>query len=209
MKKIIFTICLSAFAFLGRSQSSKYLPAMEANLKIMDTAKAPSTYLDLSAKFERIANAEKTQWLPYYYAALALDLYGFHAPDNKKDELGDKALALIDQAEKINDNSELYAPKYMAYIIQMLLDPMNRYQAYGMLANESLEKGMKLDSLNPRLYYLKGAGLLQTPTFAGGGKDAAKPYLEKSIELFDKEKPAKLYPNWGKNQALESLEKCK
>ncbi|QES87795.1 hypothetical protein [Rhizosphaericola mali] len=209
MKKLIFTICLCAIAYFGHSQSSKYLPAMEANLKIMDTAKAASTYLDLSGKFERIANAEKTQWLPFYYAALSLDLYGFQAPESKKDEIGDKALALIDQAQKLNDNSELYAPKYMAYIIQMLVDPMNRYQSYGMLANDALSQGMKLDSLNPRLFYLKGSGLLQTPTFAGGGKDAAKPYLEKSIELFDKEKPAKMYPNWGKTQALETLEKCK
>ena len=44
---------------------------MEARVAAIDTTRNPSELTDLANAFERIADAEKTQWLPYYYAALA------------------------------------------------------------------------------------------------------------------------------------------
>ena len=42
-----------------------------------------------------------------------------------------------------------------------------------------------------------------------GGKDKAKPVLEKALELFNTEKTQPLYPHWGKNLTEQALEKCK
>ena len=51
-------------------------------------------------------------------------------------------------------------------------------------ASEALQKGLALDPNNPRLYYLQGMSLFNTPAQFGGGKDKAKPLFEKSVALF-------------------------
>jgi hypothetical protein len=40
--------------------------------------------LNLANNFERIATAEKNQWLPYYYAAFCQVNLGFIEKDNEK-----------------------------------------------------------------------------------------------------------------------------
>ena len=44
---------------------------MEALVPAVDTTREQEALIDLANSFERIANAEKTQWLPFYYAAFA------------------------------------------------------------------------------------------------------------------------------------------
>ncbi len=45
---------------------------MKKNLALFDSAKTTADYQTLANTFERIGDAEKTQWLPYYYAGLVL-----------------------------------------------------------------------------------------------------------------------------------------
>ena len=54
------------------SQSEKYTQAMKTNLSKFDSIKSSEEYQALAATFERIGDAEKTEWLPYYYSSLAL-----------------------------------------------------------------------------------------------------------------------------------------
>ncbi|HLY69983.1 MAG TPA: hypothetical protein VKR53_09645, partial [Puia sp.] len=61
---------------------------------------------------------------------------------------------------------------------------------------------------NPRLYYLQGMSMFNTPEQFGGGKDKAKPLFAKSVELFKKQEHKPLYPNWGQDQAEQMLAKC-
>jgi hypothetical protein len=67
---------------------------------------------------------------------------------------------------------------------------------------------MKLDPNNPRLYYLQGMTLFNTPEQFGGGKDKAKPVFEKSVALFKTAQSKELYPDWGKDQAEQMLARC-
>jgi len=46
------------------------MKAMQNLVPAIDTTWSADGLRDLSNSFERIADAEKTQWLPYYYAAL-------------------------------------------------------------------------------------------------------------------------------------------
>lgn len=210
MKKIIFSLMLlTSIASIAKAQSDKYVPAMQKNLALFDSSKTAEDFLNLEASFERIANAEKTQWLPYYYAGLCEVFYGFRDPKADKDVVGNKALELAGKADAIQKSDETKAVTYMAYIVQLLVDPQNRYMTYGANAKQELESGLQINPNNPRLYFLKGQGLLNTPDFAGGGKTVAKPILEKALALFETDKPQPLYPNWGKKQAEEALEKCK
>ena len=77
----------------------------------------------------------------------------------------------------------------MAATQQMMVDPQSRWMSYGKEAGDALTKGMQLDPNNPRVYYLQGMSLFNTPEQFGGGKDKAKPLFEKAVELYKAAKP--------------------
>lgn len=193
-------IILSATA-----QNDKYVKAMESNLAKFDTVKTTAGLIDLSNAFARIGDAEKTQWLPYYYAALSLSNAGWADQKLDKDANAEKIKALCVKAEAIEKNAEIYAVRDMAATQQMLVDPQTRWQTYGAEAADALQKGLQLDSNNPRLHFLQASGVYNTPEQFGGGKDKAKPMLEKTLELFNAEKAKPLYPTWGKKRVEEML----
>ena len=91
---------------------------------------------------------------------------------------------------------------------QMMVDPQNRWMTYGQAAGEALQKAIKLDPNNPRLYYLQGMSLFGTPEQFGGGKDKAKPVFEKAVQLYKEQKPKPLYPDWGQKQAEDMIAQC-
>jgi hypothetical protein len=206
--KAFFLFFLLTTTVVALAQSDKYMEAMKQNLAQLDSAKTTQDYLTLSNTFERIGDAEKTQWLPYYYSALSLTTAGWRDAKLDKDANAIRVNALCDKAAGLDSNSEIYAVRNMAATQQMLIDPQNRWMTYGQDASADLEKGLKLDSTNPRLYYLKGMSLFNTPVAFGGGKDAAKPAFEKAVALFESAQVKPLYPNWGKKDAQAMLAKC-
>ena len=71
---------LSFFLFTSFSifaQSDKYVEAMQKNISLLDAAKTTQDFQTAANAFERIGEAEKTQWLPYYYAGLSLARAGW------------------------------------------------------------------------------------------------------------------------------------
>lgn len=187
------------------AQNDKYVNAMKARLSAMDTIKTTAGWKSLADAFERIAEAEKTQWLPYYYAALCLVNTGWMDAKLDKDVNAAKVKALCEKAEAIEDNAELCTIRNMVATQQMLVDPQNRWSTNGAEAQAAMQKGLKLDPNNPRLYYLQGAGIFNTPEQFGGGKTKAKPVLEKALGLFNAEQPKPLYPQWGKKLTEDML----
>src|SRR5580692_10843240 len=179
------------------AQSDKYVAAMQKNLALFDSAKKTSDFLGLSNTFERIADAEKTQWLPYYYAGLALSTAGWNDPKMDKDANSTRINTLCDKAEALDKNSEVYVLRNMSATQQMMVDPQTRWATYGMQAGKYLEIATQLNPDNPRIYYLKGESLINTPVAFGGGKDKAKPMFEKAITLYKTDKPKPLWPHWG------------
>ena len=178
----------------------------------MGSAKAPADYVAVSAAFERIGDAEKTQWVPYYYAGLSLSSFGWMDEPIDKDANAEKIKTFCNKAEAVApDNAakaEIEALRNMAATQQMMVDPQTRWQTSGAEAGAALQKGMALDANNPRLYYLQGMSLFGTPVQFGGGKDKAKPLFEKAVALFKAAQPKPLYPNWGKEQAEAQLALC-
>lgn len=213
MKKIKFlllaVIALQATAF---SQSEKYVDAMQKNLSLFDSSKTVEDFTKVANTFERIGDAEKTQWLPYYYAGLSLCTSGWNPAVSDKDANSTRINALCDKADAIAtadaDKAEILTIRNMAATQQMLVDPSTRWMSYGQTASQALEKAIKLNPNNPRLYYLQGMSLFGTPEQFGGGKDKAKPVFEKAEELFKAEKPAQLYPHWGQKQTEEMIKQC-
>lgn len=208
MKKMMSLLFLSTVVLTGFSQSDKYTAVMQKNLAALDAAKSVTELQDVAASFDRVGNAEKTQWLPFYYAALAQTWIGWMPDVKDKDANAEKIKGYLAKAEAIEKNAELYAVENMIATQQMLMDPQTRWQTNGMEASNALKEGLKLDPNNPRLYYLQGESLFGTPEQFGGGKAKAKPVFEKSIALFKAAQPKPLYPSWGLKQAEEKLAQC-
>jgi tetratricopeptide (TPR) repeat protein len=214
MKKYMFFF-LAAFSLqtAAFSQSDKYVASMQKNLALFDSAKTAEDFTRLSNTFERIGDAEKTQWLPYYYAGLALSNSGWTPAVTDKDANAGRINFFCDKAESIAttdaDKAEILTLRNMAATQQMIVDPPNRWMTYGQAAGQALEKALKLDPNNPRLYYLQGMSLFGTPEQFGGGKTKAKPVFEKAVELYKVQKPKEFYPQWGQKQAEDMIVQCK
>ncbi len=205
MKKLFVIACL--FMATMVNAQSKYETGMIKGLTMLKDAKTPAELLDTEAFFERIADAEKTQWLPYYYAALAQTQYSYKVPSAEKDKACDKADELITKAEALaKDNSEILCLKAMCGTSRMLVDPQNRYMSWMKSNQAAMEGAKKADPTNPRPYFLQAQSVMGTPEQFGGGKTAAKPIFTKAVDLYKAFKPASpFHPTWGKEDAEKTL----
>jgi hypothetical protein len=212
-KNILLLLTVCSLQLTAFSQSDKFTDAMQKNLSLFDSAKTSEDFVSLANTFERIGDAEKTQWLPYYYAGLALSSAGWQPSTTDKDGNAAKINTLMDRAtvNAGNDSmalSEIQGVLNMAATQEMQVDPHTRWMTYGKVAGEALQKGLVLNPNNPRLYYLHGMSLFFTPPQFGGGKDKAKLAFEKAIALFKTEHPKPLYPDWGEKDTERQLALC-
>ncbi len=209
MKKFLFLL-IAAFSLQSAfAQSDMYQQKMKETLTLLDSAKTTQDLQEVSAQFERIGDMEKSQWLPYYYAALAQTTIGWMDQKIDKDKLAEKTKAIIAKAEAIEINAELYILSHMVATQQMLVDPNSRWMTYLPMKAEIAGKAKSMDKDNPRIYYLEAQDILNTPPAFGGGKEKAKPVFEKAVNLFKSFKPqSAFHPKWGQKQAEEMLAKC-
>ncbi len=203
MKKLLVTGMIMCFATAIFAQSDKYVNAMKTNIASFDSMMMKGNGADLANNFERIGDAEKTQWLPYYYASYCTITSAYRETDlSKKDAIGDKSKALLDKAVAIlgKENSETYVIRAMIATTHMTVDPQSRYMTYGAEIKEDLQKSISLDATNPRPVLIQAENIFYTPEGFGGGKDVAKPMFTKASAMLDSFKPeTELSPSWGKS----------
>ena len=213
MKKFIFLSIFCIFSLVTLAQSEKYLGAMKKNIALLDSAYAkPDYFTSLANTFERIGTTEKTEWLPFYYAAYCRVNYAFMQKDpSGNDGISAKATALINTADSLQpNNSEISCVKSMIASVQMLVNPQQRFMQYGAASQKELQKAMQQDPTNPRPYMLKGQSLKYTPEQFGGGCKTALPQLEIAMEKFTSFKAvSEIYPSWGKSYTGDIIKQCK
>lgn len=201
MKKSILMVAAICFVSFTYAQSEKYNTAMKQNIAQLDSIMVKNNATDIANNFIRIGDAEKTQWLPYYYAAYATALQAYNEKDNsKKDAIADKANDLIKKAESIlgKENSETDVIKSMIATAHMMVDPQSRYMSYGAESSDWIKKAETLDPTNPRPILLEAEAKFYTPEAFGGGKDIAKPLFDKAQQLAQSFKPENdLSPVWA------------
>ncbi len=225
MKQLLLVAAV-VFSVVAQAQSDKYADAMKQTLSVMDSAKTTADFESSAAAFQRISDAEKTQWLPYYWASLALATEGWqYYPDAKgvtvmkvsdlsgaMTTLASRINGLLDKADAIatsnEDKAEILTIRNMAATQQMLVDPQSRYMTFGTEAGTDLQKAIALNPNNPRLYYLQGMSVFGTPEQFGGGKEKAKPLFQKAVDLGKAEQLKPLYPHWGLDMSEGMLAAC-
>jgi hypothetical protein len=205
MKKKILLVVFVLAAVTSFAQSDKYIAAMEKLVPQIDTTQSITGLNELANSFQRIADAEKTQWLPYYYSALAtistanMISKGQMGMADKTDPICDKAEAQLNKAEALaKDNSEIFCIKKMIASMRLIGDPMNRYQTELPKAAEYLETAKSLNADNPRVYLLEAQDKYYTPAEYGGSKEEGKKIFELAVKKFEKFKPeTTIHPSWG------------
>ncbi len=218
MKKI-FTLSLAiVFAtntFAQTEKNERYIGAMKINIELIDTAfkktEATNAFIDLANNFERIANKEKNQWLPFYYAALCRVNYAYMQKDpSGNDAVAEYATALINKADSLMpNNSEISCIKSMIASLQMMVNPQARWMQYGPISQKAIAAAMQQDPTNPRPYMLKGQVLKFTPESFGGGCKTALAPLKTAVEKYIAFKPAsEIAPNWGKTYTEGMVKEC-
>ncbi|CAN5125008.1 hypothetical protein BH20BAC1_BH20BAC1_06750 [soil metagenome] len=206
MKKVIILLFAACLTQASIAQSEKYQAAMLQNISKLDSIVVNNNAQELANNFTRIGDAEKNQWLPYYYASYATILQALMTQDySKNDALADNARELLDKAEAVygKDNSETNVIRSMIATAHMMVDPQNRYSNYGPSISSYIEKSKTQDPANPRPVLLLAQNTFYTPESFGGGKEAAKDYFTSADTLYKNFKPeTELSPTWG-GQSLE------
>ena len=179
---------------------------MTEKITQIDQLKTPEDFTALSNDFTRIGDKEKTQWLPYYYAAHTSIEKGRNLMRTGKldqlDAIAMEAQTSLDKASELSkDNAEILILQKMIHGLKMMVDPQARFMSEGMLGADALSKAAKLDPENPRITLLQAEDAYYTPEQFGGSKT-------RGLELFQKAKDqfaayqlkTTLDPNWGRGE---------
>lgn len=205
MKNLFLAIFL-LFGINAFAQTA-YEKAMTEKIAQVEQHKTPDEFTALANDFKRIGDKEKTQWLPYYYAAFATIQKGRLAMQQGKtaelDPIADEAKSLLDSSMSLNkDNAENFILQKMIHGLKLMVNPMERFMSEGMLAAEALSKAEKLDAENPRITLMKAEDTYFTPEQFGGSKTKGLELFQKALQQYATYKTkSSLDPNWGKGEA--------
>ena len=184
-----------------------YDKVMTEKIASIEKHQTADEFTALANDFKRIGDKEKTQWLPYYYAAFSTIQKGRMTMRAGKmadlDPIAADAQKSLDLAMDLSkDNAENLILQKMIHGLKMMVDPQARFMSEGMLAADALSKAEKIDAGNPRITLMKAEDTYFTPEQFGGSKARGLELFQKSLEQFKiyKTKSA-LDPSWGKGEA--------
>jgi len=198
----VLLVCNTMFA------QSQFQTGMEKAFKLWGEDKTA----EASGLFERIAAAEKDNWLPSYYVALINTIEAFKTQDKEKiAAFLAKAQTAQDNATAISpDNAELLVMQAMIHTAWIVADPMTNGMKLSAKVNEIYAKAMKLDPNNPRVVFQKAEFEIGGARYFGSDIKPMCAEIERAVGLFATFKPeTPLHPHWGKERAEEALKECK
>lgn len=200
MKKTIIFLLATISIPVVYAQDSKFEAAMKPLVAEIHATRFDQSLTEVSNKMERIAAAEPSEWLPNYYVAYCNIIGSLsEQDDDEKDLMLDKAEKYLEKAAKLSkNNDEIEQLTAYFYNAKLAASPMTGWMRYGSKVEKHLENAKKLNLQNPRVALLEAESVYYTPSTFGGGKDKAKPMLEKAKKLFAEFTPKnELMPNWG------------
>lgn len=206
MTKIITTLAFFITTFLTVN-AQQYELGMGKALGFWKEGKSTEAV----ALLERIALAEKDNWLPNYYIALISTNEAFN-PSNKEKIIAfltkaDEVVAL--ELEKNPNNAELLVVQAMSTTALLASDPMT----YGMTLSPKIAEIYARASViapeNPRVVFCKAEFEMGGAKWTGADVKKLCADVEKSIGLFATFKnETPFYPRWGLDRAQATLKNC-
>jgi len=164
---------------------------------------------EASNLFERVANAEKDNWIPSYYVGYinVLSSFGIKDEATLTSKL-EKVKTFLDKAEAISPNN----PEIM--IIQALHNTAYIAfdgQKYGMTMSgrnaQIFNKAIQIAPTNPRVILQKAEWDMGSASFFGKSTEPYCNDIQKALEMLKSEKKStvKYAPSWGKERAEQVL----
>jgi hypothetical protein len=206
MKKTILLIAIIfLYGNLTRAQNN-YTQQMQTAVAKLDQAVAVKDYQQLASGFESIAQQEKTNWLPLYYAAFCNAKIGwlYQQDGDQIEPFADKAeneiknsKSFLDTASQKKELSEVYCIMSMVNRARVFINPMSYGRQYGPVASEYIRLATKTNPDNPRANYLGGWEKYSTPKLWGGDKKKAKELLDFAKRQLASESNEGINPHWG------------
>jgi hypothetical protein len=206
MTKIIITIVL--FVTTQLFSQGQYEQGMGKAFALWGEGKNT----EASDLFERIASAEKENWLPNYYVALVNTTTAFKTKDKDQiDALLTKAQIALDvELNKDSNNAELLVMQAMIHTAWITFDPMTNGMKLSGKVMELYGKAEAIAPNNPRVIFSKAEFEMGSAQFFGTDTKSICAQIEKSIELFATFKPQNVFsPKWGAERAKEVAKACK
>ncbi len=211
MKRFILLIAAAAFA-IARCQAQEFKMPLQQTFTMFDTSRDMQVKITASNKLGLIAKKWNDEWLTHYYNAYSKAQLSYIEKDPSKRD------AYVDEAEKEQEeavtllkkeNDETYVLAAMIANARLAVQGATRWQKYGPIFSQNLEKAKAINPNNPRIYYLMGMSTFFKPKMVGGGKKAAKPYFEKADALYTTESSEDITkPYWGKRANSYFLSQC-
>ncbi len=203
----IIPLFLAAIVLLASklvlANDDKYIDAMQKNIETVYNAQDITELQNVVNTFQRIGEAEKTKWEPFYYTSFGYVMMANREKEpSLKDTYLDLALKGIEKAKELKPGeSEIVALEGFVHMIRVTVDPASRGQQYSGLAFQTFGKAVAMNPENPRVYLLEGQDKLYTPEEWGGSKTEAKKIFEEAKKKYEAFKPeSSIHPVWGKTQ---------
>ena len=216
MKTQITSIVLVAlglrFSTSLKADDTKFLAAMQKNLLSLGAAKSVEAYQATANSFNRIAEAEKTRWEPYYYASLCYVLMTtLDEEATMKDTQLDEAAKLLSLSRAVeHDSSEVAALEGFIYMMRVSIDPATRGAKYASLAVQSFQSALTINPTNPRALALLAQMQYGMAKFFGTPPTDACNTLKLALQNFENDHSENpVSPKWGKPMAEGMQVACK
>ena len=205
MKTLVTTICALLVSLSIYSQAN-YEKGMQQAFDLWGAQKNN----DASNLFERIAKAEKENWLPYYYVALVNTTGTFLQKDrsNVPAKL-EKAQEYANLAGTFSEsNVEVLVLQALIHTAEMLQDG-SKAQTLAPKIEGIYQKALEIAPKNPRVVANFADWKVGSARYF---KQDITPYcdaLKKALLLFKSDKPSEPFgPTWGKERTQQLIKEC-
>ena len=213
--KTLNVILLCSGIFLSATHvclSNEYLRAMQNGIKAVYSASDIPALQRAVNTLERIGEAEKMKWEPWYYAAFGyLMMANMEEDAVKKDAYLDLAMTSVEKAAALKpDESEIVALVGFVHMIRVSVDPESRGPEHAPRAMRAFQKANALNPENPRPLALMARMQSGTARFFGTPATEACALAAQSLQKFATyASDNALAPVWGKPMAEGVIQQCK
>lgn len=200
---IIAILCLLSSATFAQGNFEKSMGQAMGLWKSGETQKA-------AALLERIAQAEKDNWIPAYYQAMVLTTASFREKNKETQAKYIQSAEDILNTTAQDNNPEWLVLRAMNKTALMITDPMTKAKELSPSIIGLYKKALAIAPNNPRA--VLGLAEFQMNAKKYFNQDTSKECedVKKALSLFNEEKVTVPFgPSWGKDRAEQLVKECK
>lgn len=204
--KHIITLALTIFTLTLTAQD-QYSKGMQKAFELWGQNKNT----EATALFERIAQAEKDNWLPSYYAANVLITSSFQSKDKVAiNDMLEKAKKHIATAYKISpDNSEITTLEGLLYTGYVAMDPGTYGMKYSGKIMDLHQKAVLQNNKNPRAHANLIGYEIGSAKFFNQDLSTFCKRLQEVIPMFENDnRDVPFAPSYGVDRVKSSMKEC-